>query len=130
MVIVEAEAAADRVGQAQLGADLLEEPAAEAAAENLVHDGQRGTSGLWRSVPRPTISHVRLVHIFFVDEVDAGLRAAKDIVARGQRARPAAAPSKAARSLASIAAGSKSPLMPTISLPLSVRSCQASDRRA
>ena len=41
MVIIEAEPAADGVRKSEFGAHLLEEPAAEAAAENLVHDGER-----------------------------------------------------------------------------------------
>ena len=72
MVVVQAEAAADRVGQAQLGAHLLEEPAAESAAENLVHDDDGGHVGIVAIDAEPHNLHIRLIHVFFVDEVDAG----------------------------------------------------------
>jgi hypothetical protein len=101
----------------------LEEPAGETAAEDLVHHGERGHVGIVAIGADADNLHVGLIHVFLVDEVDAGLGSGKDVVAGGGLA--GGRPSKAARSLASMAAGSKSPLMPTISLPPMVRSCQA-----
>ena len=86
MVVGQAEAAADRVGQAQLGADLLKETAAESAAENLVHHGDGGHVGIVAVDAEADNLHVGLVHVFLVDEVDAGLGPGKLIVARRRRA--------------------------------------------
>ena len=41
-----------------------------------------GTSGLWRSMPRADDLHVGLIHVFLVDEVDAGFGSGEFIVAR------------------------------------------------
>ena len=40
VVVGGAEAAADRVGEAELGADVLDDAGAEAAGEDLVHDAE------------------------------------------------------------------------------------------
>ena len=82
MVVVQTEAAADRVGEAQLRAHLLKEPAAESAAENLVHDDNGRHVGIVAVDAEADDLHVRLIHVFLVDEVDAGLGAGERIVAR------------------------------------------------
>ncbi len=124
VVVGQIEAAADGVGQPQLRADLLKEPAAETAAENFVHDDDGGHVGIVAIDAEGHDLHVGLIHVFLVDEVGAGLGPANSSW-RGGSGVTGGRGSKAARTLASMAAGSKSPLMPTISLPLSVRSCQA-----
>ena len=87
MVIGGSDASTDRVGQPQLGANLLEETAAKAATENLVHDGDGGHIGIMAVSSQTDNLDIRLVHVFFVDEVDAGLWPGEDIVARGKSLR-------------------------------------------
>jgi hypothetical protein len=79
-------------------------PAGKAAAQNLIHHRQRGNVGI---VPVRAQAHnldLGLVHVFLVDEVDAGLGSGKTSCRAGV-AFACGRFSKAARSLASIAAG-------------------------
>ena len=110
MVVGKAKASADRVGQSQTGAHLLEEPASESAAQNFVHHGDGRHIGIVAVDAKPDNLDIRLVHVILADEVHARRGAGKlDRGARGSGV-TGGSPSKAARTLASIAAGSKSPL--------------------
>ena len=84
MVVVEASAAAHGIGQAQLGADFLEETAGKSAAENFVHHRQRGHVGIVAVRAQAHDLNVGLVHVFLVDEVEAGFGTVEDVVAGGQ----------------------------------------------
>jgi hypothetical protein len=81
MIPFEAVAAADGVGQAQLGAHLLEETTGKAAAENLVHHGEGGNVGIVAVGAEADDLDIGLVHIFLVDEEDSGLGIGEAVVA-------------------------------------------------
>jgi len=59
--------------------------AAESAAENFVQDGDGRDVWIAPIDAETNNLHVRLIHVFLVDEVDAGRGAGKGIVARGLR---------------------------------------------
>ena len=126
VVVRGAEAAADAVGEAEFGADVLDDARAEAAGEDLVHDAERVVVGVAALGAEADDDDVGLVDVGLFDEVDAGLRVGEGGLSRTRISRRAGAGSKAARSLASMAAQSKSPETATIMLlGTTVLSCQA-----
>ena len=90
MVIGECVPTPHGVGQPSFGADLLKEPAGEASAQDVVHHRQRRDFRIVAVRAQAHDLHIRLVHVFLVDEVDRLLGLVERIVARGRRAWPAA----------------------------------------
>ena len=85
MVVGKPVSAIDRVGEALFGADFLEQAAGEiSAAEDAVHDRQRGDVGVVAVGAQADDLHVGLVHVFLVDEVDRLLRLVEGVMARGK----------------------------------------------
>ena len=82
MTVGQIETSVDVVGQSELGANFLEEPAAEAAAEDLVHDCNGGHIGIMAVDAEAKDLHIGLIHIFLVDEVETRLGSWEFIVAR------------------------------------------------
>ncbi len=75
MIVGSAVGAADGVGQSALGAHVLKETRAEAAAEDFVHDREGVVVGVAAFGPESDDADIALVHIALLDEVDARLRA-------------------------------------------------------
>ena len=73
MIVGCAEAAADAVGEAEFGADVLDDARAEAAGEDLVHHAERVVVGVAALGAEADDEDVGLVDVVLVDEVDAGL---------------------------------------------------------
>ena len=65
---------ADAVGEAEFGADVLDDARAEAAGEDLVHDAERVVVGVAALGAEADDEDVRLIDVVLVDEVDAVLR--------------------------------------------------------
>ena len=125
MVVCRAVASADLVGEAELGAHILKDARAEAAGEDLVHDAEGVVVGIASLGAQADDPDVGLVHVFLVDEVDAGVGPGKSTLAAFEACARGSG-SKALRSLASMAAQSKSPETETMMLlGTTVRSCQA-----
>jgi len=117
-------ASAHRIGQSKLGANFLEQTGWQILRRESRSSPPARERRIAAVCSHAHNLHVRLVHIFLVDEIDARLGSGKIIASRRcnlHRRQPL----EAARSLASIAAGSKSPLTETISFPPIVLSCHA-----
>src|SRR6266702_6272569 len=74
MVIRGSEGAADVICEAEASTHRLHDTRTEAAGEYLVHDAERVVVGIAALGAEADDLHVGLVHVFLVDEVNAGLR--------------------------------------------------------
>ena len=111
-----ANAAADAVGEAALGANVVEQARRKAAAESFVENADGVVVGIVARGSERDHVNVALVHILFRDQIVAGLGGLVLNLDFSADAGPFGHESNAARSLASIAAESKSPLMPRMML--------------
>ena len=82
MVVRKIEAAAHRVGQPQLRAHFLKEPATKTAAENFIHDHDGRHVWIMAIDAERQDLHIGLIHIFLVDKVDAWFGSGELIVPR------------------------------------------------